>query len=253
MKKNFDGEKVALILVVMIILAVVIFIVYQVFSSNKNLLNNNSEDVPNISENNTTSDNTNNNSNNNNNNNNNNNENSNENQNNNNNDTMNVDPSKIDNSNTPAPVEEQIATFSTSIYDKDQNRVDNITLANSKLNGTIVKKGEEFSFNNTIGPMNEAQGFKKALGFDTNGNKIQISGGGLCQISSTLYNAALLANLQVTERHPHSRRVYYVPKDKDATIVYGTLDFKFINNTDKDIKIEATNDNTTVTITLKKI
>ena len=252
MKKNFDGEKVALILVVMIILAVVIFIVYQVFSSNKNLLNNNSEDVPNISENNTTSDNTNNNSNNNNNNNN-NNENSNENQNNNNNDTMNVDPSKIDNSNTPAPVEEQIATFSTSIYDKDQNRVDNITLANSKLNGTIVKKGEEFSFNNTIGPMNEAQGFKKALGFDTNGNKIQISGGGLCQISSTLYNAALLANLQVTERHPHSRRVYYVPKDKDATIVYGTLDFKFINNTDKDIKIEATNDNTTVTITLKKI
>ena len=62
-----------------------------------------------------------------------------------------------------------------------------------------------------------------------------------------------MANLEVTERHPHSRRVYYVPKDKDATIYYGSLDFKFKNNTQDDIKIEATNDNQNVTIKLKKI
>lgn len=155
--------------------------------------------------------------------------------------------------NTTKPEEVPLSSYTTSIYDKDQNRVDNITLANSKLNGVIVKKGEEFSFNNTIGPMNEAQGFKKAVGFDSKGKKIKISGGGLCQISSTLYNAVLDANLEVTERHAHSRRVYYVPKDKDATILYGTLDFKFKNNSDSDIKIEATNDSTNVTITLKKM
>ena len=146
-----------------------------------------------------------------------------------------------------------LSTYTTSIYDQDQNRVDNITLANSKLNGYIVKNGEEFSFNNTIGPMNEAQGFKKAVGFDSQGNKIQISGGGLCQISSTLYNAVLDASLEVTERHAHSRRVYYVPQDRDATILYGSLDFKFKNNSGSDIKIESTNDNTNVTITLKKL
>ena len=149
--------------------------------------------------------------------------------------------------------EELFATFSTSIYDKDENRVANITLANSKLNGIVIKKGEEFSFNNTIGPMDETQGFKKALGFDSNGKEIQIPGGGLCQISSTLYNAALIANLEITERHPHSRRVYYVPQDKDATIVYGSLDFKFKNNSGYDIKIESSNDSATVTINLIKI
>jgi vancomycin resistance protein YoaR len=93
----------------------------------------------------------------------------------------------------------------------------------------------------------------KALGFDSEGNKIQIPGGGICQISSTLYNAVLIAGLEVTERHPHSHRVYYVPQDKDATIFYGTYDLKFINNTDRDIKIETTNDNANVTITLTKI
>lgn len=124
----------------------------------------------------------------------------------------------------------EIANFTSTLYDKDENRVYNIGLAISKLNGTIVKKDEEFSFNNTIGPMDEAHGYKEAVGFDTNGKKIKVSGGGMCQISSTLYNSVLIANLEVTERHPHSRRVYYVPKDKDATIYYGSLDFKFINN-----------------------
>ena len=75
----------------------------------------------------------------------------------------------------------------------------------------------------------------------------------MCQISSTLYNAVLLANLEVTERHPHSRRVNYVPVDKDATIYYGSLDFKFINNTSNDLKIVAENDNYSVTIKIYKI
>lgn len=93
----------------------------------------------------------------------------------------------------------------------------------------------------------------RQYGFDTNGNKIKISGGGICQISSTLYNSVLMANLEVTERHPHSRRVYYVPQDKDATIYYGSLDFKFINNSGDDLRIDASNTDTNVTIKLIKL
>lgn len=154
---------------------------------------------------------------------------------------------------TPVPVETQIAYFSSNIYDKDENRVYNIGLAISKINGVIVKKGETFSFNDTVGPMGEGQGFKEAVGFDSDGDKVKMFGGGMCQISSTIYNAALMANLEIVERHPHSRRVYYVPKDKDATIYYGSLDLKFKNTTNDDIKIIATNDNSNVTIILNKI
>lgn len=246
MKKNVDGEKITLVIVGIIILVIVGYILYSVFTSKNSLRsnvnqNNHSQNSTTQTKNTPTIPDTSNNISK-------------------NNDSNINDNSSKEVENLPkevtipdVPKEETIATFSSSIYDKDDNRVSNITLANSKLNGTIVKNGEEFSFNNTIGPMDETQGFKKALGFDSNGKKIQISGGGLCQISSTLYNAALIANLEVTERHPHSRRVYYVPQDKDATIVYGSLDFKFINNTGSDIKIESSNDSATVTINLIKI
>lgn len=247
MKKNVDGEKITLVIVGIIFLIVIGYILYSVFTSKSSLRNNSSltensqnentqvKDTPyipdtsnNITENNSAAEK---------------------------NNEISADVQNIANEITipEEKKEETISTFSTSIYDKDENRVANITLANSKLNGTIVRNGDEFSFNNTIGPMDETQGFKKALGFDSNGKKIQISGGGLCQISSTIYNAALIANLEVTERHPHSRRVYYVPQDKDATIVYGSLDFKFVNNTGSDIKIESSNDSTTVTVNLIKI
>jgi len=156
-------------------------------------------------------------------------------------------------SNAPIPVETQIAYFSSNIYDHDLNRVFNIELAIKKINGIIVKKGEIFSFNDTVGAMGEKEGFKEAIGFDTNGKKIKMFGGGMCQISSTIYNAALISNLEIVERHPHSRRVYYVPKDKDATVYYGSLDLQFKNNTDNDIKIIATSTNSNVTIILNKI
>lgn len=149
-------------------------------------------------------------------------------------------------------VDKEIASYTSTLYDNQESRVYNITKACSILNGTIIKPGEEFSFNNTIGPMGEENGFKKATGFDSDGKLIQLSGGGMCQISSTLYNVALLANLEITERHAHSRRVNYVPADKDATIYYGSLDLKFINNTDSDIKITAENDNYSVTIKMFK-
>lgn len=149
--------------------------------------------------------------------------------------------------------EKEIASYTSTLYDNQQSRIFNINKACEIINNKIVEPNEEFSFNDTIGPMNEAYGFKKATGFDSDGNLIQIPGGGMCQISSTLYNAVLLANLEVTERHAHSRRVNYVPADKDATIYYPTLDFKFLNNTDSRIKILATTDDYSITITLIKI
>lgn len=237
MKKGIEGEKIVVISLVIIVLITIFFSIYTIFTSNTSLKNNTSiNNMNNNGENQTPS-----------------------NISNNNNNTEltdnEIDKLNIDkNTNIKSQKKpEQIATYTTTIYDTDTNRVDNITLANSKLNGYIIKVGEEFSFNNVIGPMDESQGFKKALGFDGEGNKIEISGGGICQISSTLYNAVLIANLEVTERHPHSHRVYYVPQDKDATIFYGTYDLKFINNTDRDIKIETTNDNANVTINLIKI
>lgn len=240
MKKNIDGDKISIFLVVFIIIIALGFVLYIIFSNNIDLMNNGdnktNQNIDYNSENNNNSNNA---------------SNSNtlsEQE----KDDLNIDENEKPKEEEKAPVETDIATYTTTIYDKDENRVSNITLANSKLNGVVINPGETFSFNNTIGPMNEEQGFKKALGFDTNGKKIQISGG-LCQISSTIYNAVLIANLEVVERHPHSRRVYYVPKDKDATIVYGSLDFKFKNNTDKKIKIYASNDNASVVIRLVSI
>lgn len=146
----------------------------------------------------------------------------------------------------------KLSSYTTKIYDKDKNRIHNIKLACKKLDGHIVAPGDEFSFNNTLGKMGASDGYKKALGFDSNGNKIKVYGGGICQISSTLYNSVLIAKLQVTERHAHSRRVYYVPENKDATIFYGGPDFKFINSTDKNIMICASTDGYNVTVTLKE-
>ena len=226
-----------------IIIAVVIAAVILIFTSNVDLFNNQSEENKVTEDNNTKKEN----------------ENSNE--------VNNNSTNKTDkNNNKPAaPVveekkadtkpasETQIATYTTTLYDKEQTRIDNINLAISKLNGVIIEDGAEFSFNNTIGPMDEGSGFKKATGFDSNGKKIKVSGGGICQISSTLYNSALIAGFNITERHPHSRRVYYVPKDKDATIYYGSLDLKFINNPGSKVRIDASATSSTVTITLVKI
>ena len=145
-----------------------------------------------------------------------------------------------------------IASYTTKIQDTDKNRVYNITLASEKLDGHIVAPNTEFSFNNKMGNMGAADGYKKALGFDSNGNKIKVYGGGICQISSTLYNAVMAANLKVTERHAHSRRVYYVPKGKDATVFSGGPDFKFINTLQNNIMICVHTDGYTVTVTLKE-
>ena len=139
---------------------------------------------------------------------------------------------------------EEIASYSSTLIDGEKNRVFNIQKACETLNGVIVKQNQEFSFNDTIGPMGEENGYLKATGFDSNGKNIQISAGGMCQVSSTV---------EITERHQHSKRVYYVPIDKDATVYYGSLDLKFINTLDSDVIIYASTDGYTVNISMQKI
>lgn len=141
--------------------------------------------------------------------------------------------------------------FSTNITDKTPERLNNIELGISKLNGTKVNPGETFSFNDCIGPRNKDTGFEEAIIFDGHGNKIDGYGGGICQISSTLYNAVLNAGLEVTERHQHSHEVPYIETGKDATVSYGSEDFKFKNSSNRAITINASTTNDVLAISIE--
>ncbi len=137
------------------------------------------------------------------------------------------------------PVETELAHFSTEILVEDNNRDNNLELTASKINGTVVKSGEEFSFNETVGNPTPDKGYEKA-GIFVNGKKEKGYGGGNCQVSTTLYDTVLKVDgLDVTERHEHGKEVGYVEKGKDATVAYDYLDLKFKNNTGSDIKIYA--------------
>ena len=150
--------------------------------------------------------------------------------------------------------EEEIASFSTKIYNKDSARQNNISITCNTLNDTIVTNGNSFSFCNTVGQSTSSKGYQEADIFDKNGNKKKGLGGGNCQVSTTLYNAVLkIPSLVVTERHPHSNKVPYIQTGKDAAVAYGSYDFKFTNNTGYDIKIKAGNNNNNITVTLYKL
>ncbi|MBO5349301.1 MAG: VanW family protein [Clostridia bacterium] len=158
-----------------------------------------------------------------------------------------------DNGTNTAPTENLLYEFSTPLKSKSANRLNNIQITCSTLNGVIVKPKEEFSFCQTIGKATEDKGYKKA---DVIVNKevTQALGGGNCQVSSTLYNAVLgIPDLTVTERHPHGKAVNYVPEGKDAAVSYGSKDLKFINNTANSIKIYSSVDNQNVYIKIVSI
>ena len=149
--------------------------------------------------------------------------------------------------------ETEIASFTTKIYTKDSGRQNNLTLACSTLNNTTVENGKTFSFSKTVGRATSGKGYKKADVF-RNGNVVEALGGGLCQVSTTLYNAVLkIPKLKVTERHPHSNKVPYIKSGKDAAVSYGAQDFKFVNNTGNTIKIKASNTKNNVTVKLFKL
>lgn len=124
----------------------------------------------------------------------------------------------------------------TTKASNNANRNVNLTQACKKINGTILKPGESFSFNKVVGPRTTKNGFKEATVI-LGGQYEQGLGGGVCQVSGTLYDAVLKSDLKVTERHPHAWPSDYVLEGLDATVDYGTLDFKFKNDTDYQIII----------------
>jgi vancomycin resistance protein YoaR len=125
-------------------------------------------------------------------------------------------------------VREEMVSFSTAFSTANLNRVHNIRLAAQVLDGVLVEPGEVFSFNETVGDTTKDLGYRPAP-IIVNRRLVEGIGGGVCQVSTTLYNAVLLAGLSVTERTNHSLQVGYVPPGLDATVAFGWLDFKFLN------------------------
>lgn len=120
----------------------------------------------------------------------------------------------------------------------NRNRRSNIKLALSTLNGVCIQPGEVFSFNGTVGERTEAAGYKSAGAF-VDGLVSEEVGGGICQVSTTLFNAVAKSDLEVIARSPHSRPVGYVDKGKDAAVSWPNQDFKFMNDTDYPVYIVA--------------
>lgn len=149
--------------------------------------------------------------------------------------------------------EEEIASYSTKLGGSTENRLTNIRITCGKLNGTAVNNGDTFSFCDKTGPSTAEEGYKEATVF-LDGKKVQALGGGNCQISSTLYNAVLaVPDLAVVERHEHGRDVSYVPDGKDAAVAYGSIDFKFRNNTGNNLKLYFSTNDSTLSVRIVKL
>lgn len=134
------------------------------------------------------------------------------------------------------PFPDLLSQFSTSFTSSGYNRSNNIILSSARLNGLVLMPGEEFSYNQAVGQRTRAAGFREA-GAYSNGKVVQEVGGGICQVSSTLYNAVLYANLEIVERTNHYFNPGYVKAGLDATVSWGGPDFRFRNNRNYPIRI----------------
>ena len=127
----------------------------------------------------------------------------------------------------------------TNYSASNKNRTTNLILAAGKINGTVLLPGEEFSYNRVVGKRTVEAGYKNAATY-SNGQVVDDIGGGICQISSTLYDAAVFANMDITVRRNHQFVTSYLPAGKDATVVWGSQDFKFKNSRKYPVRITAT-------------
>lgn len=159
--------------------------------------------------------------------------------------------------NRPSPeksienAETVIAVFETKIIDKSENRLHNLKLASSMIDGYVLKPGETFSFNEIVGEANEERGFKKAIVLHKK-YKVMDDGGGICQVSSTLYNAVKQAGLQIIERHSHTKDVGYIPQGQDAAIAYDAFDLKFKNTYTYPIMIKVIVNEEVISVSIKR-
>ncbi len=135
-------------------------------------------------------------------------------------------------------VTDLLGSYHTNFSGSTENRCENIRLATSKINGTVLYPGEEFSVHDAISPLDAENGYQLAGAYE-NGQTVESYGGGVCQVSTTLYNAVLLAELEVTQRSNHSMIVTYVAPSMDAAIAGDYKDLKFKNNQDVPVYIEG--------------
>ncbi len=132
---------------------------------------------------------------------------------------------------------DQLSSYSTA-HTSNSNRTHNLDLACQAIDGTVINAGETFSFNSIVGERTSAKGYRAATVYVGNESKEE-TGGGICQVASTIYDAALYAEMEITSRAAHTFFVTYVPGGLDATIYWGSLDFCFRNNTEYPIRVNA--------------
>ena len=175
------------------------------------------------------------------------------------NDTINTKNNTNNNSNnineerTKTTQKTKVSSFSTPIVDDHKNRINNIKITCSKISGTVVKSNEEFSFCDVVGQPSSDEGYKEAHAF-VDGELVNAIGGGNCQVSTTIYNAAKKVDgVKITERHKHKKPVGYIEMGKDATVAYDYLDLKFENNNDFDLELKAYIEDDKVCVDVYKI
>lgn len=134
--------------------------------------------------------------------------------------------------------ETELGNFSTSLAGRTRNQRHNARLAAAALDGVVIPPGGEFSFNRTVGPWTRDKGYKRAP-VSYGGEMVITWGGGVCQVSSTLYNAALLAGLTVLERDHHLWAPLYVPPGRDAAVAYGIADLRLRNPSSAPVRLET--------------
>lgn len=144
---------------------------------------------------------------------------------------------------------DQLSTFTTRYDVSDKDRTTNLEIACQKINGKVVLAGDTFSYNQTLGPRTIAAGYKNGKVY-AGGEVVDGIGGGICQISSTLYNTVLMANLEIVERRNHQFVTSYLPAGRDATVVYGAIDFKFKNTRKFPVRIVASAKNGIATVSM---
>ncbi len=146
-------------------------------------------------------------------------------------------------------VQDVLGTFTTSFADSSEGRCINVENGAKRINGTLLYPGESMSVYDKVAPFTAENGYRLAGSYE-NGTTVQTYGGGICQVSTTLYNAVLRAELEVTERQNHSMTVHYVELSEDAAIAGTEKDLKFKNNLDNPVYIEGTTEGKTITFTI---
>ncbi len=132
-----------------------------------------------------------------------------------------------------------VSAYMTYYGSSEENRKNNIEIAAQAINGSVVKSGETFSYNQTTGERTAKKGYKEAPVYD-NGKESRGIAGGVCQLSSTIYSSVMnLSNIKIVERHEHSLPVHYLPMDMDATVSWQKQDFRFRNNFSFDIQVQV--------------